>query len=210
MQFFVNYPLLRVEGSANLLLLQAAMRKIATFELIDGDIVKEYIWFFDEEEDLDFFLEVCGIDSHVFMFTLGLPLYIFVTNLIILVSILLSTYKAELLLEGGEEEYNELPMRRRTMGKCTRWKKQLLARYCDKQEMKQKFMFNFFMTFFYEAQLEICISIGLNLLHFHGEGAVYSFGRVLTVIFLVLEVIFILFVLWLFFCKRPNDPVERL
>ena len=56
--------------------MQAALRKISTFELIDGDILKEKVWDFDIEEQTDYYLEAAGVDSKFVMFTFGLPLYI--------------------------------------------------------------------------------------------------------------------------------------
>ena len=52
------------------------IRKISTFELIDGDILKEKVWDFDLEEDIDYYLKAAGIESKFFMFTFGLPMYI--------------------------------------------------------------------------------------------------------------------------------------
>ena len=49
------YPLLRIDGPANLGMMQAVMRKISTFEMVDGDILKEIIWKFDEKENLDYY-----------------------------------------------------------------------------------------------------------------------------------------------------------
>ena len=57
---------------------QAAMRKISSFEIIDGDWTKEYIWQFrKEEKEIDFFITAAGIDSYLYMFTFGLPIYLF-------------------------------------------------------------------------------------------------------------------------------------
>lgn len=56
--------------------MQAALRKISTFELIDGDIFKEKVWQYEKEEEIDHYLQAAGIDSALFMFTFGLPLYI--------------------------------------------------------------------------------------------------------------------------------------
>jgi hypothetical protein len=38
------YPILEVDAPDNLGMGQAAMRKISSFEIIDGDWTKEYIW----------------------------------------------------------------------------------------------------------------------------------------------------------------------
>ena len=64
-----------MDSPANLDLMQAALRKISTFELIDGDILKEKVWDFDLEEEIDYYLKAAGIDSKFFMFTFGLPMY---------------------------------------------------------------------------------------------------------------------------------------
>jgi hypothetical protein len=68
MQMIAMYPMLWVETPGNITLLQAVMRKISTFELIDGDILKEHIWDAGEyeEEDLSLYLGAAGIDSFLF------------------------------------------------------------------------------------------------------------------------------------------------
>jgi hypothetical protein len=38
-QFFVHYPMLKADAPGNLSIFQAAMRKIATWELIDEDLL---------------------------------------------------------------------------------------------------------------------------------------------------------------------------
>ena len=53
MQLIAMYPLLHVDSPANLQLMQAVLRKISTFELIDGEIFEDYIWNYDLEEDID-------------------------------------------------------------------------------------------------------------------------------------------------------------
>jgi hypothetical protein len=32
------------------------MRKISTFEIIDGDILKEHLWGYEKEEDVSYYL----------------------------------------------------------------------------------------------------------------------------------------------------------
>jgi hypothetical protein len=59
------------------------MRKISTFELIDGTYLKKFLWrIFYEEKGIDHFLLEAGIDSRFYMFTFGLPLYVFAFSLI--------------------------------------------------------------------------------------------------------------------------------
>jgi hypothetical protein len=38
-QFFVHYPMLKVDAPGNLGIFQAAMRKVATWEIVDGDLL---------------------------------------------------------------------------------------------------------------------------------------------------------------------------
>lgn len=75
---------MEVDASTNLVLTQAAMRKIATFEVIDGDLIKEHLWGYEKEEEVDYYLQASGYDSFLVLFTYGLPLYILAYNLLIL------------------------------------------------------------------------------------------------------------------------------
>jgi hypothetical protein len=74
---------MQVNAPANLGLLQAVLRKMSTFELVDGDWLKEILWKFDEKEEVDFYILAAGIDSEYFMYTFGLPLYIFAACIIL-------------------------------------------------------------------------------------------------------------------------------
>jgi hypothetical protein len=56
MQIMVHYPMLQVDAPANLGMMQAAMRKLATFEIIDGDTINDAFWQYEEEEEVDFYL----------------------------------------------------------------------------------------------------------------------------------------------------------
>jgi len=115
MQVIVHYPMMDVIAPSNLELVQAAMRKIATFEVIDGDLIKEHIWGYEKEEKLEYYLLACGYDSHLILFTYGLPLYFITYNLILLVALPLinrcrgpidpgTEPEPEAALEGGDEE----------------------------------------------------------------------------------------------------------
>jgi hypothetical protein len=42
------------------------MRKMATFELVDGNILQEHVWDFDEEEEVELYLEASGYDSNYY------------------------------------------------------------------------------------------------------------------------------------------------
>jgi hypothetical protein len=72
-----------VDSPDNIGTFQAVIRKISSFEIIDGDILKENIWDFDLEEEIDFYLRAAGVDSEYVFNTLGLPLYIFVIAMIL-------------------------------------------------------------------------------------------------------------------------------
>jgi hypothetical protein len=49
--------------------------------MIDGDWLKEFLWKFELEEQINYFLLAAGIDSVYFMFTFGLPLYLYAAGL---------------------------------------------------------------------------------------------------------------------------------
>jgi hypothetical protein len=56
MQLIAMYPLMLISGPTNLGMLQAVLRKISTWELIDGDIMKKDVWGFNvEEKDVEHF-----------------------------------------------------------------------------------------------------------------------------------------------------------
>jgi hypothetical protein len=50
---------------------------MATFEVVDGQWFKDYLWKFKVEEEIDYYKESSGLDSKFYMFTFGLPLYLF-------------------------------------------------------------------------------------------------------------------------------------
>jgi hypothetical protein len=83
------------------------MRKISTFEVVDGDWLKEYLWRYEEEEDVSNPLLACGVDSNHMQFTLGFPLYVYAYSSIVVILLLVSSpcyVKNEVYdLEGGEE-----------------------------------------------------------------------------------------------------------
>jgi len=149
MQLIVMYPMLGVDAPGNLGLLQAVMRKISTFELIDGDILKENLWEFDlEEEEPSYYLLSAGLDSAFFQFTFGLPLYILAyTMALALVLPIINGFRnikcseppAE--LEGGDPEtetteskaeVDERPDEscEQKSCRCTKW---FCGKFCDTQ-----------------------------------------------------------------------------
>jgi len=50
---------------------------IVTFEIIPGDLYQNYIWNWTEEENLSGRLQAVGLDSNIFMLSMGLPFYMF-------------------------------------------------------------------------------------------------------------------------------------
>jgi hypothetical protein len=45
--------------------------------------LKEHVWDFDLEEEIDLFFQAAGIDSEYFFNTFGLPLYIYAITIIL-------------------------------------------------------------------------------------------------------------------------------
>jgi hypothetical protein len=73
-----------ISGPTNLGMLQAILRKISTFEIIDGSIMKKDVWGFDvKEKDIEHSQLEAGIESRMAMFTFGLPLYILAIAIIL-------------------------------------------------------------------------------------------------------------------------------
>ena len=65
MQLIVYYHLLRVDAPANIGLLQAVMRTMATFEVVNGDWLQEHLWKYDEKEKVSYYLQAAGISSNL-------------------------------------------------------------------------------------------------------------------------------------------------
>jgi hypothetical protein len=87
--------MLMIDAPANLSLIQAALRKISTFELIDGDLLKEGLWHYEDEEDLgddSYYFISAGLDSRFFMFTFGLPLYILIYSVFLAMALPVINY----------------------------------------------------------------------------------------------------------------------
>ena len=84
LQIVVLYPILMINAPSNLGILQAVLRTITGFEYIDGDMIKEDYWGFEEEEDTGYYMKSAGFDSFIFMFTMGFPLYVFVYTVLII------------------------------------------------------------------------------------------------------------------------------
>ena len=118
--------MLHVDAPANLGILQAALRKIATFELIDGDWINDLYWQYEEEEDILFQLLQAGYDSNQFWASFGFPLYLFAYSVALLIilppinfvkskiaalKVILSLRGSVGLLEGGENDEQDATVR---------------------------------------------------------------------------------------------------
>jgi len=84
LQIVVYYPMMYVMAPANLGVLQQVVMLIVTFEVIPGDLYQNYIWVWTEEESLSARLEAVGLDSEIFMLSMGLPFYLFAIALVLL------------------------------------------------------------------------------------------------------------------------------
>lgn len=50
---------------------------ILTFEMVPQEVYQEYIWDWTEKEELEYDLEAVGVDSRIFMLSMGIPFYVF-------------------------------------------------------------------------------------------------------------------------------------
>lgn len=174
MQIIVMYPMLMIDAPANLALVQAALRKISTFEIIDGDILKEQLWQYEDEEDLGddgYYFISAGLDSRFFMFTFGLPLYVLAYTVVMALALPAINYirytkdacrVADDFEGGDDEEKPEKPPLVGTkfmIGKVLQFEKGLIQKYCDTKGTQNSLFWSFFVAFYYESTMEICISI---------------------------------------------------
>jgi hypothetical protein len=100
--------MLKVNAPGNLNIFQAAIRKVATYEIVDGDLLKENLWKYKLEEKVNYYLKLCGYSSNHFQFILGLPLYFFGLGPVVLLFLIVLNYFRRLTItraedfEGGE------------------------------------------------------------------------------------------------------------
>ena len=85
LQVIVYYPLMNVRAPSNLGIVQTVVMLVVTFEIIPGDLYQKYIWFWTEEESLSTKLEATGLDSNIFMLSMGLPFYLFGVGCVLLI-----------------------------------------------------------------------------------------------------------------------------
>jgi len=65
-------------------ILQTVVMLVVTFEIIPGDLYQHYIWPWTGEEEPSARLQAVGLDSCIFMNSMGLPLYVFGVALVLL------------------------------------------------------------------------------------------------------------------------------
>lgn len=75
LQVVLYYPLMHILAPSNLVVLQKVVMLILTFEMIPGDVYQNHIWYWTEEEDLSPRLQAVGLDSRIFMLSMGMPFY---------------------------------------------------------------------------------------------------------------------------------------
>jgi hypothetical protein len=91
LQIVLYYPLMNVYAPSNLGVIQKVTMLILTFEIIPGEVYQNYIWKWTEEEDLESKLDAVGMDSRIFMLSMGVPFYIFALAIVLLVIALVMT-----------------------------------------------------------------------------------------------------------------------
>ena len=109
LQVVLYYPMMYVMAPSNLGVLQKIVMLIVTFEVIPGDVYQNYIWLWTEEEDLPARLDAVGLDSLIFMLSMGLPFYVFAIACVLLILAIIMHYcmkeiKTDEKEGGGSEE----------------------------------------------------------------------------------------------------------
>lgn len=91
LQVINHYPLFFLVAPYNLGIVQAAFRKITSFDFESEDFFKENVWLIGKEPMTpDYFHESAGYDSYLTQFSLGLPMYyFFICVLAIIMALLL-------------------------------------------------------------------------------------------------------------------------
>jgi hypothetical protein len=80
-----------IKAPSNLGILQGVTVLIVTYEIVPGELYSDYIWSWTEEEDLEQRHEATGMDSKVFMLSMGMPLYVFALTLVALILVLITS-----------------------------------------------------------------------------------------------------------------------
>jgi flagellar biosynthesis/type III secretory pathway M-ring protein FliF/YscJ len=143
-----------------------------TFELVPGDLYQEYMWNWNEAEELNRKQEGVGLDSRMFMLSMGFPFYAFAISIVLLVVAIVLTCiviaqrrwdDRAVQKEGGEEDNQEKSLEDKKEGEKEEKKEKEEKSLEEKTEsFRNDLLWNFFLMFFYEATLEICISLILG------------------------------------------------
>jgi len=150
LQVVLYYPMMYVMAPSNLGVLQKVVMLIVTFEVIPGDLYQKYIWHWTEEEKISPRLDAVGVDSNIFMLSMGLPFYMFAIGCVLLfVALLMNCCVKKIPVEqkeGGQDEAEKGP--------------EPPKKTCEKTlAFRNLMMWNFFVMFFYETSLEISMSV---------------------------------------------------
>jgi hypothetical protein len=148
-----------IKAPSNLGILQGVTVLIVTYEIVPGELYSDYIWSWTEEEDLEQRYQATGMDSQIFMLSMGMPLYVFTLTLVALILVIITSVCFKNPETGQAEGGEEIEVVE------SKEKKETCLHKCDKAhtKYKQSLMWNFFLMFFYEACLEITISIAVGL-----------------------------------------------
>ena len=109
LQVVLYYPMMYVMAPSNLGTLHKVLMLIVTFEVIPGDVYQNYIWLWTEEENLTARLDAVGLDSLIFMLSMGLPFYVLAIACVLLIlAIIMRCCVKEIKTDekegGGSEE----------------------------------------------------------------------------------------------------------
>jgi hypothetical protein len=66
-----------ISAPSNLGIIHKVIMLILTFEVIPGEVYQQYIWNWFEEKELENRFQAVGLDSKIFMLSMGLPFYVF-------------------------------------------------------------------------------------------------------------------------------------
>jgi hypothetical protein len=147
---------MNIFAPSNLGVIQKVTMLILTFEMVPGDVYQNYIWKWTENEELDSKFDAVGLDSRIFMMSMGFPFYVFGILLLLLpIALVMAACiycnkpkpKDEAEAEGGSNEIVQLETEsnEKEAGRA--------------ENFRNAMMWNSFILFFYEASLEISLSL---------------------------------------------------
>jgi len=167
LQIILYFPLMYVMAPSNLGILHKLVMLIVTFEIIPGNIYQDYLWYWTEEESLSARLEAVGLDSNIFMLSMGLPFYLFTVACVLLIVALImqrcqkkkgdgdssSDSDSESDKAEGEKSENDSdkkeeapPKRQRKNRGCKIGKTRINCK--DNESFRNGVMWNFFLLLF--------------------------------------------------------------